>query len=277
MIDDIGVDCYFYKGKNDHIACQDYALVGRTKTEKWAVLADGCSSSPDTDIGARLVAWGAKDVIESFPDFTIEDYYITTILNAHNSAKQIKTHPDALDATLLTLRVGDDGWIRGSLYGDGFLVVKYSDGWLRGVQVTYPGGYPKYLNYSINKERSKARDERGGPGFVEAVSIAPDGTTTLDNRQQIENHYDYVCPTPEGAEAIFIASDGLCQFGNVAEKSCKPFQAPLRGLTGIKGYAGQFVRRRAIRFLGKECSEMNVTPFDDVSIAGVRLKEVQHG
>ncbi|HYO91642.1 MAG TPA: hypothetical protein VEQ40_08400, partial [Pyrinomonadaceae bacterium] len=57
-----------------HAVCQDYAVAGNgTPDERAAVsnlqanpyviLSDGCSSSPDTDIGARLLVKAAEQVL----------------------------------------------------------------------------------------------------------------------------------------------------------------------------------------------------------------------
>ena len=47
-------DCAFAAGRG-HDVCQDYAAAGGGADEPYAILADGCSTSPDTDVGARLL------------------------------------------------------------------------------------------------------------------------------------------------------------------------------------------------------------------------------
>jgi hypothetical protein len=56
---------YFSIGK-DHAICQDYAISKLINNGGCAILSDGCSSSPSTDIGSRLLAMAAYDVFLNF-------------------------------------------------------------------------------------------------------------------------------------------------------------------------------------------------------------------
>ena len=49
----------FSIGKN-HIVCEDYALAYTGPIITYAIVSDGCSSSPDVDFGARCLAMSAK-------------------------------------------------------------------------------------------------------------------------------------------------------------------------------------------------------------------------
>lgn len=56
-------DCYFEIG-HSHTICQDYALTGKINDVlSYAIISDGCSSSPLVDVGARLLAHSAKEYL----------------------------------------------------------------------------------------------------------------------------------------------------------------------------------------------------------------------
>src|SRR5215203_2249321 len=52
----MNTDCFFNIGAT-HSVCQDYVVAS-----PYLILSDGCSSSPDTDIGARLLVKAAERV-----------------------------------------------------------------------------------------------------------------------------------------------------------------------------------------------------------------------
>ena len=51
---------------DSHVACEDYALAGKINDNiSYAIVADGCSSSPNVDVGARVLAHAALDYLTS--------------------------------------------------------------------------------------------------------------------------------------------------------------------------------------------------------------------
>ena len=56
-------DAYFAIGRT-HDVCQDYALASDDVPKTWALVSDGCSSSPASDIGARLLGRAAAHALE---------------------------------------------------------------------------------------------------------------------------------------------------------------------------------------------------------------------
>ncbi|MCA9708502.1 MAG: hypothetical protein KDK70_21815, partial [Myxococcales bacterium] len=58
------VDAWFAIG-DTHVVCEDFACAGHTEAGAgFAVVCDGCSSSPQTDVGARLLAAAARVELE---------------------------------------------------------------------------------------------------------------------------------------------------------------------------------------------------------------------
>ena len=52
---------HYYTIGNSHSVCQDYAISGLVENGAYAILSDGCSSSPDVDVGARMLSLSAKE------------------------------------------------------------------------------------------------------------------------------------------------------------------------------------------------------------------------
>ena len=55
----MNTDCYYEIG-HSHIFCEDYALAGIVNNIGYAIVSDGCSSSDNVDVGARVLAHIAK-------------------------------------------------------------------------------------------------------------------------------------------------------------------------------------------------------------------------
>ena len=63
-MNNINVDHYMTIGSS-HQVCEDYIISG-TEPFPYIILSDGCSSSKDTDIGARILAQCAKNYLTTF-------------------------------------------------------------------------------------------------------------------------------------------------------------------------------------------------------------------
>ena len=58
----VALDSYYTIGKV-HLYCQDYVFQG-WKPVPHVILADGCSASPNSDVGARLLVLNARRELE---------------------------------------------------------------------------------------------------------------------------------------------------------------------------------------------------------------------
>ena len=62
-------DAHFSIGKT-HRVCEDYARAGLLPDGRaFAIVSDGCSSSPDTDFGSRLMTIAAQERMMLSGDF----------------------------------------------------------------------------------------------------------------------------------------------------------------------------------------------------------------
>jgi hypothetical protein len=150
-------DHQFYIG-HDHKICQDYALSGVTQDGAYAIVSDGCSSSPDVDVGARLLALSAKRTLGvGGADMNYDLFGKVTIRNLEHIGDIVPLHPHSLDATLLA------AWVKGKdftahMYGDGVFFHKSATA-LRIVHVEFESNKPAYLSYHLDKVRLKEYED----------------------------------------------------------------------------------------------------------------------
>ena len=264
-----------------HAVCQDYARCGEGQDGPYVLLSDGCSSSHDTDIGARLLVLAAEKYVNWGYKVSMHDYPKAVIEEAYSHAKRIGLQETCLDATLMAVRM-IDGSLVATVYGDGMIAQR-----IRGnifvSEVSYPDGYPNYMSYMLNEDRSQATKALRSPRIL-SFEIRPDGMTseTGDIEMGCDFYYKYV-----DSEADFVAliSDGATSFIKpvVSETSKKaenvPLHEVLRGLLAFKSLPQHgdrsnlqtgFVRRRMQKFL-KESSKNGWQHYDDLSVGAVAL------
>lgn len=274
----INVDCAFRMGKA-HLVCQDYAA-GTAGEFPCVVLADGCSGSPDTDIGARLLVKTAQRFAPDLPNpcqeefcGRLETYHNRGVQAARLMGEDLCLSDMALDATLLTLAVRDGSWFA-SLFGDGAVAAK-----VRGQDafevtvVSYPGGYPYYPNYLADPERRKTLLTQENSGrVVETFQISQQ-----DEQELCSETYpaDFHCHTIQGEladyEWVAVLSDGIHSFTEVRDTPTGRTNAPvplavvLRELLAFKTSGGQFAQRRMQKFQ-QQCAARGWQHHDDVTM-----------
>lgn len=262
----MNADVFFTMGKT-HTICQDYATV--VGTDK-IFLADGCSTSPHTDIGARLLCRLAPKVgLQYAPQ---EALPLVTALSLPTTC---------LDATLLSAQPNQEGThIEVSITGDGVIVARRRDGGYTMIISEFPSGAPQYLSYNLCEKRSyNYLKEFGGSHkvtFFQNGSV----TQTLDFPLCLE---DFAPPmiTPETFmfsimeyDLILLLSDGVQSFhrpkGSNGAIEPVPVQEIVEELLTVRGYAGQFITRMAKRLL-KDAATNGWVHTDDFSVAALYL------
>ena len=104
----------FFTIGNSHVICDDYAT-SRADGPLRAVVSDGCSGSPNTDCGSRILA----NLALRNPNWSSQE--------AGDVRRQRFLPVDSLDATLLIAEV-DSSYITVSAYGDGVIAAQGKDG-----------------------------------------------------------------------------------------------------------------------------------------------------
>ncbi len=261
----MGADSFFRMGSTHHV-CQDYAASGESNGLVYAALSDGCSSSPDTDFGARFMVQAFRNEIEWDPSA------FSLALNASKMAEAAGLSVRCLDATLLMVMMGEQHaeiWRA----GDGVVAWRRRDGTCFFNQIEFGQNAPRYLSYQLSAEHERQHRElspmvtvRVGmrePGGAWEVSSdsCPIGALSVFESWYIEKEY---------CDLALVFSDGVESFLDVASAPV-PLVSVLDELLAIKGFQGQFLSRRCGRFLSKTCVERGWTHADDLSVAGIYL------
>lgn len=273
----MNADCDFRIG-GSHDVCQDYATCGTGDDFAYAIVCDGCSSSPDVDFGARVLALAAREIIQEarVTPMDPEVFAKRTVRRADLvSAIFRQIHPQFLDATLLIAWV-DRGELTAMMFGDGMFFHRTGNGGtVRAVRVDFKipidgnleaaPDYPAYYLESLREQNYRAL---GGDKTVEDCLITKEGSSgTLSVRKP----FDPVIikgPVMPG-DVISLCSDGINSFRR-ANREAIPWQDMVNDYIDFKSLPGVFVKRR-FNFLQKRCKKEGLYHYDDISLASIAV------
>jgi hypothetical protein len=266
---------------NSHEVCEDY-IYSSFGVDPYIILSDGCSSSNNTDVGARVLVHSARNILNRFIYKTGMPINADTmgdmIANeADETIKKMGLNTSALDATLIiAYRLKNKIVI--NVFGDGNVILKKKDGTTKIYNYQYANNMPYYLSYYVDAGRQNQYCR-------EMFDVDEGGKTMTTNLLRLNNdpalrdyheysHEDFVkiptfvLPIEEYA-MIGIASDGIESFGNPVSGLRKDHYVVLEELTAFKGTVGEFLKRRCKRAI-KNYKKEGIEHYDDVSI-GVML------
>lgn len=255
------------KQGSTHPVCQDYIK----KFYYGIVLSDGCSSSKDTDIGARIL----PQVYISIKDIYKEDLEAKYIaMEAKRIAcKELNFDPECLDATLIAMEIKNNR-IAFKIWGDGFIFYKAENYPLYVIKFDSQN-HPFYLNYFNNnlvKEYEELEVEITAQYSFNEEEEGPKITLADKSKRSDPFTYNLELDTYK-VEFAGIASDGLSSFIN--DKGEYPFKNPwdcINQLTSFKTTAGKFLQRRFEKAL-KTWNKEFITHYDDISMGVMYFNE----
>lgn len=272
-----------------HLVCQDYVAVAAGEFP-CVLLADGCSSSPDTDIGARLLTRSALPLTICLPEAlpaadngsadaalgwqqALDAYHRQAVADARRYAEGLRLWDMALDVTLLTLVARQERWFA-ALFGDGVLAALNRNGCLEVTVVSYLGGYPYYPNYLADAARERALlQHKDNLRKVEVFQLDREGGV-IEQSCEV-GLANAPCPSVSGQVSEYawaaVLSDGVHSFTKLGEPGtgCANIPVPLpdmlRELLAFKTMGGQFAQRRMQRFQ-QQCAARGWQHHDDISM-----------
>jgi hypothetical protein len=276
----VNADWFFAIGKT-HDVCEDYAYAEGSPGAAIAVLSDGCSGSPDTDFGSRLLVRAAA---ERLWNDGMEFDGQRVVYQAAGMAKQIGLQENSLDATVFcakAVKMASGVLCTVWVHGDGVVVARKKAGGFLVIEVSYKSGMPAYLSYLLNKNRLHRyqQETRGRPVVVSNLDYS-------EEWDLIDADFHEGMKWPSEVIEINLA-DCDCEFDLVAMFSDGIQSFQRRTLTGVlesvpyalvaeqvmalKGMKGEFLKRRCNAFLNRFCVKNSWQHDDDFSAVAIDL------
>lgn len=266
----MNTDCYFAKGKT-HRICEDYALA---PNDYVAVVTDGCSSSGNTDWGARFIARAAALQW----DATGEPVGSRIAFRADYMRLGAGLHQTSLDATLLMAYWTADA-VEVRAWGDGVIYARRRDGSSEFYLIEYLFNAPAYLSYLLDEERlntflSNTRAEREVHRYT-AQWTNDEFTMMSETTRRSDFPYDgdhFEFPADD-YDVVAVLSDGVQSFQMKEGRALQNVPVPdvLDRMLDIKGTKGEFITRPARWMLDKFCPKNGWHHNDDVAVAAIHV------
>ena len=276
----MNADSAFVIGSS-HAVCQDYAVSGSVKGAgvSYAFVSDGCSSSPDTDIGARLLVKAAQKVLHAGSNFSgagLNDFYDEACRVGIKHARLIGLNDCSIDATLMTV-IESEGKVTAGCYGDGTIVLKARNGQLEVYSISFADGRPRYPGYAQQPERLRLFNElEGNAKEVRHLCVnSREGVVELERRTSLDEIEVFTRDVSD-YEYVAVITDGLESFVRMAQtetsKQVERVESEriLADLLGFKSFCGAFAKRRLTRFI-TECRAKEWRNNDDLAVGVVYL------
>lgn len=276
----------YYTIGHGHKTCQDYASHGETENFVYAIIADGCSDAPDSDVGARLITRAfinglerhlkANNIVSGgqFDAFDV-DFGRMMQMQVLYSLQPLQQHtglPDkAFNTTLVALVYCKmNNKLYNFIWGDGFVFARYKDKDTI-EEIKYPTNAPYYFSYkACNSEESYKKQFGDNHSDVSFTAITrTDGIVTPTVALKYPPYYFSDEVVTDNLEFIGISSDGLGTFshenGNVI-----PSLDIVKLVMDYKSLTGDFVERRMNK-IAKDNKKTNIQHYDDISVAVINF------
>ena len=286
-------DVVLHKG-HKHKICQDFILSASFNSFDAVVLCDGCSSAPDTSLGAQILCHSIIEQIRLFentlfssavsePLKVIGHVLEKAVVQAVESLLCIHKDTKTLLCTALVLIRTEDSFY---MYrcGDGAFVVETTKSFVvnsfhyvdkNGQETPFYPVYtmsdvaPTYFRdnvcFSVNKQ---CFDKQGSSSL-----LCNEQNVAFVNNSFDVIHSCLVVPVTDEVVGVYIASDGIMSFVNSSANSTADFSNVLSLLFSAKDSAGCFLERALMSRFGaiNTLSKDKVYNYDDLSIGGFRV------
>lgn len=264
----MNIDSFYTNGKMHNHKGEDYALHG----DDFFIICDGCSSSENSDLVARLQAHIAKSFIPLLKKGMRE---IKAIEEIADELKFLSNELEIKGMPLATLMIGfvSETEVTVIVAGDGAIFFKDKGQNSQIINIIYESNAP-YYPYYYTSEDLKKEYYKNYPNDIKNV----EHSESTDKQEKGINFTDryYVNKlclfyfTREDLEYLYLFSDGISEF--LSPKGKIPIGKAVSSFTNMKNTNGSFIQRRCARQL-KNFEKDRVLPMDDFSMAGIYLNK----
>ena len=252
---------------DQHKVCQDYIIQGDTPYP-YLILADGCSSSKNSEIGAMVLCHLAKQYLKyRKDDLRNETFYSKAgdwiIHNAEMTIRQLGLSISSLYSTLI-IAISFETYVEIHFYGDGFVVLKNQNETII-KEINFSNNAPYYLSYKVDSKSNSIYESTKNEILLSSYS----------NNKHIENlvhHFPHnynlsLAFSHFNFESILISTDGLGSFITKDPTNSvvhKPLDL-IDGFINFKNTKGEFLKRRVGKYI-KELNKQNIVHADDIAM-----------
>jgi hypothetical protein len=242
-----------------HQVCQDYVVAGKVPTS-FIVLSDGCSSSPNSEMGAKILTLTSQQILKEAEQWPLDyaDFGQQLINTALNVTKRLQLPDGVLDATVMLAFLQEDNIVV-YVYGDGCLLFKDHNGNVGTIEVVFTHNAPFYLSYWINKERLLEYTKAEAKPL-----LLIDSVNGQSDPKPFQTPLIFSLPLKK-YKFIGIASDGASHFVDINKSEKVPLYDIATDLLAFPDTLNEFVKRHTINVLAQH-TKSGIHPFDDLSI-----------
>lgn len=261
-------DGYFAIGKT-HTVCEDYVRCGTLPNGRsYAIVSDGCSSSDDTDIGARMLVLAAEQYMHINDPIETSIGFRNIADMARSVVHSMRLDPTCLDATLI-IALETETQIAVYKMGDGVVAARFRNGSMTYSSTEFSNGAPYYPNYMCDNLRHEGYRAMSGND----VTIT-EGVVSGDVAKRTMTMLDYgliqtiplVFPKTD-VDLVVMMTDGAVSFRKGLEPV--PVGEIVKQILDVKVPTGEFMIRRAKRFLGNYCTTQGWHHDDDFGVGAI--------
>ncbi len=266
-------DNYYLIGDN-HLHCQDYSYSGIIDNKvPYAIIADGCSTAKDSDVGARMITHSVRKFITKL-SITNDDFYVDSFINKVRNfiSWELKTalflEKEAYTSTIKFSYIWDDKLYLFH-YGDGYTIIKDLDTnqIVKNYFTKFESNAPYYLYYSYNEESHKIYKDC----FSGKIETENGVYENVEEYLKNENNFYQVINLKDLPKnfSVSVMSDGIDSFYKTNSDEKFDF---LDEITNFTNPFGEFVKRKMKKFIIKKSKE-ELKHFDDLSLATIIKKD----
>jgi hypothetical protein len=273
---------------SSHDICEDYIIHGITENNiPYIILSDGCSSSKHTDIGARIFVHNIKNLICNIICYLNDDklfkiiyktYQYDIIYSVLNIIQLLNLPQNSLDCTLIfAFIINDKCYIY--RYGDGSIIIEYTNNDIFINSVEFIKNNPYYLSYLLNPKINKDYFENISEHYLDKTHILEDdnGCIMSDEKEIIKLIEDRTVEIIDlkNVKNILISSDGIDSFLNKRDGKNIPADQLIYNILDFKNLNGNFLKRtlKSKKGVLNQLKKQNIINFDDISIGCFNIQE----
>lgn len=280
----INADSYYEIGSG-HTFNQDYADSGffdaGGSRYYYAVVADGCSGSKDSDIGARILAKtfaiAAKAAFSGVSSFSVQENIQNALIERIELGIE-GVSSEAFDATVVGIVYDQkNDTLHQFMWGDGHIMLARAGSPSQVTSVKYDSNAPFYLSYKTDVGREILYEQHFGEayGTLSRLLVVEDKhvVDVIEAKQyKVRNFYEVIPKASTIMDFAMVMTDGVDTYHHKTDVN-KP--APMHNIFNqyalYKNTHGEFVKRRMLKvkqFVEKEGWQH----FDDISVATISIK-----